>query len=233
VGIRLITEILDYAPAELTASELVLLIVLAESARDDTRTCWPGMQMLTRRTRLSARHVRRVLTELAARGYEVRVSSGVDCHGMPVFASKGHRTVYRVPAFRQRGTDTAALKGDAHGRLSDPKGDISGTQRRPYPVAKGDVRVPPSPHEPSREPSNHRARAHEEIAAVIRGLRDRTGRTVDEHHAVLVIKQLVGDRPDVRDRVNYLTSAIRTDTNPSRFLPTPTPPPYRPEVARR
>lgn len=224
MGIKLITEVLDYAPAALTPPERLLLVALAETARDGTRMCWPGMATLTRRTGLSDRHVRRVLTELGQRGYEVRVQSGVDKNGQPVFASKGHRTVYQVPVFRQRGTPTAALKEDAHVRLSDPKVDTPGTQRRTPTVAKEDIYVPPSPQEPSKQPSNHRA--DDEIAVVIDALRNRTGKIVDGHHATLVIKQLVDGR-DV-DRIKYLRGAIAKDLNPTRFLPTPVPPPYRP-----
>lgn len=203
MGIRLIVEVLDHAPVELAPQERLLLVVLAETAADDTRMCWPGMETLTRRMGLSARRVREVLADLGQRGYEVRVPSGVDRHGMAVFASKGHRTVYRVPAFRQRGTDPAPFKA-------------AGSR-------------PPFPQEPSEEPSDlARARARE-LAAVIEALKDRTGKTIDEHHATLVIKQLVDGRTGVRDRIAYLTAVIAKDPDPGRFLPTYTPAPYQRE----
>jgi hypothetical protein len=223
MSIRLMVEMLDHAPAELTPSERLLLVAIAEKANEQTRMSWPGMDTLTQRTGLSDRRVRQVLADLAARGYEVRVASGVDRHGMPVFASKGHRTEYRVPAFAQRGTDTAALKGDAHGRLSGAKGGRSGTQRRPDPVAKGAGSGRPSPQEPSREPSNQRARA-DEVAAVIGALRDRTGKTVNETHAGMVVDQLLDGRRNGgihTTTVRYLTGAIARDSDPSRFLPVP------------
>jgi hypothetical protein len=157
VSIELIVEMLDHAPAELTPAERLLLVAIAEKANEQTRMSWPGMDTLTQRTGLGDRQVRRMLADLAARGYELRVPIGVDKHGMPVFASKGRRTVYRVPAFRQRRTPTAALKEDAYDRLNDPKADIPGTQRRTYPVAKEDVYVPPSPQEPSKNKPSHRA----------------------------------------------------------------------------
>jgi hypothetical protein len=157
MSIQLIVEMLDHAPAELTPSERLLLVVIAEKANEQTRMSWPGMDTLTQRTGLGERRVRQMLADLAARGYEVRVPIGVDRHGMPVFATKGHQSVYRVPAFRQRRTHTAALKGDAHGRLSDTKEAGSGTQRRQDPVAKAAESCRPSPQEPSKGKPSHRA----------------------------------------------------------------------------
>lgn len=215
-------EMLDCAPAELTPAERLLLVAIAEKADEQSRMSWPGMDTLTRRTGLCDRRVRQVLADLAARGYEVRVQRGVDKHGKPVFATKGHRTEYRVPTFRQRRTHTSALKEDAHVRLSDPKAEISGTQRRKYPVAKEDVGFRPSPQEPSREPSNQRARADDEVTAVIEALRDRTGKIIDEHRAAKVIMQLeAASSEPIRHRVNYFTGAIRKDPDPGRFLPVP------------
>jgi hypothetical protein len=46
---------------------------------------------------------------------------------------------------------------------------------------------------------------------------------------VLVIKRLVDGRPRIGDRIKYLTGAIAKDRDPEKFLPTPSPPPYRPE----
>jgi hypothetical protein len=134
MSIRLMVEMLDHAPAELTPAERLLLVAIAEKANEQTRMSWPGMDTLTQRTGLSDRRVRQVLADLAARGYEVRVPIGVDRHGMPVFATKGHRTEYRVPTFRQRGPDTAAL---ATQRGQDPvrNGGRIRSQRGPDPAA--------------------------------------------------------------------------------------------------
>lgn len=227
MGIRLVVEVLDHAPAWLTTQERLLLVVLAETASDQSRTCWPGMEILTRRMGLSPRRVREVLADLAARGYELRVPSGVDKHGMPVFATKGHRSTYRVPSFRQRGTDPAPFKAAEARPLSPPKRAGSGTQRRRKPVEKGAGSRPPFPQEPSEEPSNHPRASYERTAAVIQALRDRTGKTIDPQHAELLIKQLLHGRIGIRDPVAYLTGAIAKDPDPTRFLPTPSPPRYQ------
>lgn len=230
MGIRLIVEVLDHAPAELTPQERLLLLALAESARDDTRVCWPGMETLTRRMGLSDRRVRATLAQLARRGYEVRIPAGTDKNGNPTYTHTGRATTYRLPRLRERRTDTATLKPDGSGRLEAGKADGSGKERRTDTVKEAAGSGRPSPQEPSEEPSNHpRPRADDEIAAVIEALRDRTGKTIDEYHAVLVIKQLVDGRPGIRDRVKYLTGSIVKDLDPSRFLPTPTPPRHRRE----
>jgi hypothetical protein len=229
MGIRLIVEVLDHAPAELTAQQRLLLLALAETARDETRTCWPGMEMLTRRTGLSDRRVRAVLAQLEQRCYEVRVAAGTDKNGKQTFAHHGHATIYRLPCFRQSRSDPTTLKPVGSGRLDEGKAAGSGKERRQNPVTKAAGSDRPFPQKPSREPSHHPRARGNETAAVIEALRERTGRTIDEHHATLVVRQLLNGRDGIRDRAKYLTGAIRNDSNPHRFLPTPGPPPYQRE----
>jgi hypothetical protein len=228
MGFKLVDEVLDHAPAELTTPERFLLVLLAKAARDEARTCWPGMDTLARQMGISERRVRQLLNQLAQRGYEVRVPSGVDKNGMPVFASKGHATVYRLPVFDPaKGEEPCRLSTPERGKHSaafgDGKGGSSRSQRRKDSVAKAVGVLPPFSQEPSGEPSDPRARA-DEVAAVIGALRDRTGKTVNEHHAGLVVDQLLAARRDGEIRtttVRYLTGAIRRDANPGRFLPVP------------
>lgn len=99
MAISLIVEVLDYAPLDLTQAELVVLVVLAEQAREDTRECWPGMDLICHRSRLKEDSVRRVFQRLAARGLEVRVPVGKSKGGQPVYAHHGARTLYRIPRF--------------------------------------------------------------------------------------------------------------------------------------
>jgi hypothetical protein len=237
MGFKLVDEVLDHAPAELTTPERFLLVLLAKAARDEARTCWPGMDTLARQMGISERRVRQLLNQLAQRGYEVRVPSGVDKNGMPVFASKGHATVYRLPVFDPaKGEEPCRLSTPERGKNSaafgDGKGGSSRSQRRKDPVAKAVGVLPPFSQEPSGEPSDPRARADDdEIVAVIRALRDRTGKIIDEQHATLVIKQLVDGRNGVRNRIKYLTGVIAKDPNPQRFLPTGGPPPVKDVLA--
>jgi hypothetical protein len=99
VGIGLIVEMLDTAPDDLTPAERLLLVAIAEKARENTRECWPGIEVLMRRTGLGKDGVGKVFQRLAARGYEVRVPLGKNKKGEPVFSYPGQRTTYRLPCF--------------------------------------------------------------------------------------------------------------------------------------
>lgn len=100
---KLVGRVLDNAPRDLTQSERLVLAVLAEQARDQTRRCWPGMALLVRRTGLEPDSLRKVFQRLAARGLEVRVQAEkdgapiFDRRGRPVFAFDGKQTNYLLP----------------------------------------------------------------------------------------------------------------------------------------
>lgn len=98
MGIKLIVEVLDRAPP-CTSAERLVLVVLAEYANDATRECWPGMDLLTRRTGLSPSGVGAAIRRLSRRGYEVRIVVAKTSAGKPVFAYEGHQTHYRIPCF--------------------------------------------------------------------------------------------------------------------------------------
>jgi hypothetical protein len=215
VGIRHIQWALDDVPDDLPPMERLTLVSLAEWARDETGQCWPGREALARRLRRSPSTVERNLRSLINRGL-VEIVKG---------AAPGRHPVYQLnvshPVTHERESSSDTRSGSTC--------LTSGTnvsRFRVQHVASGDT--PKNPQEPSAEPSDPRARANE-IAAVIRALQDRTGRTIDEHHAGLVVNQLLdGRRDEIRTTtVRYLTAAIAQDPNPRRFLPTPGPPRYQ------
>lgn len=90
MGIRLIVEVLDYAPADLTWRERCALLVLAENANDSTRQCWPGIEddpEIAHRMRLPGRSSRYdVMSALRKKKALETVSAG----------RRGHRAVYKV-----------------------------------------------------------------------------------------------------------------------------------------
>lgn len=245
MGIRLVVEVLDHAPPALGQGDVLMLVAIAESANDHTREGWPGMDLLAQRTRIAVRSVRRTLTRLEAAGLIARVAVGTDRNGAPIYAHRGHATVYRIERLAaveptplpvpadpddtpQRGTPRSpipAIKGDATVRHLRGKGGPTGPERGTARSGKGDPAVPPSLKEPSRNPQPS-GRAPEERGAVIDALLERTGRTIPEEQADRVIRQLLAGRT-VRHRAAYLRGAIHRDPNPERFLPTPVPPPYR------
>jgi hypothetical protein len=100
VGIRLIVEVLDHCPTTLTHREKLALVVLAESARDRTRECLPGIEndeKVARRMKLPGRSTRyAVIQALRTKGALEVVSAG----------RKYSRAVYRI-------SDLTAAQGPA------------------------------------------------------------------------------------------------------------------------
>lgn len=98
MGIRLIVEVLEHAPDDLTWRERHALTVLAENANDGTRECWPGIEedeAIAHRMRLPGRSSRyEVMKALRAKKAIETVSAG----------RRGHRAVYRI-------TELAPAKG--------------------------------------------------------------------------------------------------------------------------
>ena len=131
-----------------SSGELALLLILANMAQDEdrvegsrhiaARTCFPGIDYLAELMRMGPDGVRKVLRKVEDRGLRVRVSVGVDKSGRPVYAAKGHATVYRIPELSKGGTTVPPLnsKGETTGRAMDSKGGTTGLQRRDNWTAK-------------------------------------------------------------------------------------------------
>ena len=105
----LVSEVLDHAPAQLTALERLVLVVIAEAAQEvdrpgcPAREAYPSMATLARRTGSAPTSVRSALQRLAERGLEVRVPLTTDSAGRPVYAFRGRATRYRLPRMRPEG----------------------------------------------------------------------------------------------------------------------------------
>ena len=165
---KLVEEVLDQAPADLSSGARLLLVVLAESARDDTRACWPGMDTITRRTGLSPRGVRAAFAHLAERGLDPRRSLGEDRNGRPVYAHESRRTEYVLPSFAQRGNPDASST-DASGGTAVPPLDARGgtpvPQRGNHSAAEAALQFPPSfmnPKEPGERPHPRQCERHQD-----------------------------------------------------------------------
>jgi hypothetical protein len=161
MGVRLIKEVMNGAPAELSTSERLLLLVLAEDANDQTRQGWPGIDLLTQRTGLKERGVRAVLARLAERGLECRVPIATDSTGRPLFATHGHRTTYVIPDLR-RGHVRAAIRRHDGAALDGRRRHESATKAA-QPCHKGGTTMPPFPSDPLRSPHDPRARESEQL----------------------------------------------------------------------
>ncbi len=96
-------EVLDHSPPTLTPVDRLLLTVVAEDCNDATREGWCGWQLIARRMHWSdqvggGKHaVTKAVAQLASHGVEIRVPMGKDKNGKPIYATRGHRTVYRIP----------------------------------------------------------------------------------------------------------------------------------------
>jgi len=239
---KLVAEVLDYAPADLGPVERLLLVVLAESANDTTREAWPGMEVIVRRVGRSQARVRAAFAALAERGLDPRVPLGKDKNGRPFFAARGMRTTYRIPDLKAASTPAAIPSRKASERLAaflaERRQDaerLSGEKgaRRPNRKALGvqterrQASWHPSLNEPSKNPHTSTANAPKETPPsatddewmpeatriVLNGLRaDHPAATVDDAKAV---HRLVVERYGSRVNLKWL----RTMASNRSFTP--------------
>lgn len=194
MGVRLIVEVLDNAPDDLTQGERLLLVVLAENANDVTREGWPGMDLIARRTGIQPNSVRKMLHRLSKRGIEVRVPIGKDKNGEPVYAVRGHRTKYHLPAMG-RGDDSPPFD-PTKGGLSSPDSSEKGGPRSlkggttvPDQQAKGGPASLPSPQSsfsPQEEPSSSSGDPH------VKYLADKL--KIDDDEAERLLQKIKGEK---------------------------------------
>lgn len=225
MGIDLINEVLDHAPTTLTTGQRLLLVVLAEDFRTETRMGWPGMDKLTRRTRMTDRGVRQAMEGLVAAGVVQRVTLGYDKTGRPIYAHAGQSAMYRIAELVHSPAAEPELSTEGGTTVPPPR-----RRKRRNPRAgkaepdgrKGGTTVPPSPHTPSRS----RHLSARELEPVIRAVEETTGKRIDAEDARLIVKRIVVEHPEVRKPVAYAVVVIRNDQDPRRLLPPPQPPRY-------
>jgi hypothetical protein len=99
VGFKVYREVRDFAPPGITSGELVVALIIADDAGEESRRSWIKSEELCYRTRMKPSTVRANLAKLAARGLEFRVIHGRDKNGNPVYAVKGKTPDYLVPDF--------------------------------------------------------------------------------------------------------------------------------------
>lgn len=126
MGIRLVVEVLDHAPATLSHRERMLLVVLAEEARDETRLTWNSVQspQNLRRAKLSRTQLYEVLKELLAQGAIEKVSAGQK-NGVAKYRILPQHSAERNS---ETGTQSPAPQDAEHGQRPvhrDPDGTFS------------------------------------------------------------------------------------------------------------
>lgn len=99
MGYKLRREIRDVLPAGvLTPSERLLVLEIADTCNDDTRTGWPGVEWLVSKCDIpTAKRVGEHFASIARKWFEIRVELGKDRHGKPFYAIPGKRMTFRMP----------------------------------------------------------------------------------------------------------------------------------------
>lgn len=218
MGIKLIVEVLDHAPRDLSQAELVVLIAIAEEANDVTREAWPGMTKLARRTRMAPVSVRHVLERLRDRKLEIRVPIGIDHSGAPVFAGRGRCTVYRIPAFSM--TDRSPIKDtyladsrtdqDTNRPVRGPDRDTNGPDRGPgQDTGRSDSRPGQDTNRPVRGPGQDALPLSKELLLQQQASKIVTSETdADEVEARAVVAAVVAEKRPA-NLVGFLTTLAR------------------------
>jgi hypothetical protein len=97
VGYKLYRELVDFLPAKITSAELVVALIIADDAGEETRRSWIRTPVLLAKTRLTVTAMRGAFQRLDKRGYHFRVAHGYGSDGRPVYAARGHPPEYLVP----------------------------------------------------------------------------------------------------------------------------------------
>ena len=113
MGYQLYREVRDYAPQDWTSGEMVVALMIADDARDASRSSWIFPGELARRCRMTQRGVRKNLEKLASKGYDFRVGHGSGKDGREVYAARDKPIEYVVP-------DILAVAASRAGRLPAP-----------------------------------------------------------------------------------------------------------------
>ncbi|WP_066070084.1 hypothetical protein [Frankia sp. EI5c] len=151
MGYELYREVKDHAPADLHPTELLLLLIVADDANDQTRLSFAAREQLVRWMRMTTwDSVQKVLNRLAKRELEIRVPIGKDRSGRAVFARVGQKTTYRVPEFLSRADNHPPSEGGQPSALDAGRADDH-PQEGGYPSARRGQPSAPSPH-PSGSP---------------------------------------------------------------------------------
>ena len=80
MSIRYVATVLDKL-SDLSASDTLVLVALADYANDDTRQCWPSIATIARRARFTERGVQKRLRSLEKRGL-IEIATGGHQYGV-------------------------------------------------------------------------------------------------------------------------------------------------------
>lgn len=148
MGYELYRHVLSHAPGELDAAARLVLAVIADDANEKTRRSYLGMDLLSHRTGLLPDSIGKALRRLAKAGIEIRVPVGANKNGKPVFAMRGHRTVYLIPVFPERFMNPKACPEADLSEAESPDEKQANEERKP---GREDVKVGREAAKPGRQ----------------------------------------------------------------------------------
>ena len=98
MGYKLWRQIRDHAPQDWTSGELVVALMIADSANEQTRRAYITADDLRTLCRMGDGGIRKNLQKLLEKGFEFRVPQGRDKTGKTIYAVSGNGVEYQVPA---------------------------------------------------------------------------------------------------------------------------------------
>lgn len=127
MSMRYVATVLDTL-TELSASETLVLLCLADHAGDDTRACYPRISTLARRSRLSRRATQYALSKLESEGYiEIRPRQSRSSVYRMLFDHAGQRR----PASEWATEDETAEKAEQARLVADSVGGATDARLEP------------------------------------------------------------------------------------------------------
>ena len=168
MSIRYVATVLDHLP-ELSATETLVLVALADYASDDTRECWPNIATIARRARCDRRTAQRRLKSLEERGLIDRALGG---HQYGRNTASRYRLKFDYSG--QIVPDVAEVQTYPQGRQdAAPGGRRTDHPRAAGDAHKGGTSAAPSVIEPSlNQRGAKRAASKEELARAAACLSD-------------------------------------------------------------
>lgn len=174
MGVALVCEVLD-CPIDLTTSQRLVLVALAERANDQTREVWtrreePVRDMLKRRTGLTDSGLTRALQGISKLVGDVRVPLRTSPTGQPVYAYRGsHATTFRLPPLPLTGTAERVDESPPFRGKGGRESEIARTTVHPSEAERVDESPPLSlsPYGiPHQDDDEHR-RQHDQAVALV------------------------------------------------------------------
>lgn len=116
----------------LSGAELLMALAIADHADHEGR-CWPGIELLMRKTKLGKRQVQRIIHSLSEKGiFKIVTGSG-----------RGHKTIFEFQKVTQETPfpekETVTPKTPFNLHKGDTQDTLSGEEKVTFPAIKGDI----------------------------------------------------------------------------------------------